>query len=95
MKIEAISKITGFDRTTVRRYARATSPEELIQARLRRRTGLDLHKPYLLARWAEGCDNAQILRDEIVARGYTGSRKTVRRFPNTLGNPSEPQPSPA
>ncbi|MFF4410166.1 ISL3 family transposase [Streptomyces sp. NPDC001404] len=95
MKIDTISKLTGYDRTTVRRYARAASPEELIQARLRRRTGLDSYATYLAARHAEGCDNAQILRDEIAARGYTGSRKTVRRFLNTLGSPGNvPAPPP-
>ncbi|MCX5247141.1 ISL3 family transposase [Streptomyces sp. NBC_00201] len=92
MTIDAISKLTGFDRTTVRRYARAASLEELVQPRLRRRTDLDRHKPYLLARWTEGCDNAQTLRAEIAARGYTGSRKTVRRFLNSLGESPEPQP---
>ncbi|WP_338704390.1 ISL3 family transposase (plasmid) [Streptomyces sp. Q6] len=59
MKIDAISQVTGYDRTTVRRYARAASPEELIRSRPRRRTTLDMHKPYLLARWTEGCDNAR------------------------------------
>ncbi|MFI7337030.1 ISL3 family transposase [Streptomyces sp. NPDC050085] len=90
MKIDTISQITRYDRTTVRRYAKATSPEELIRPRPRRRTNLDMHKPYLLARWTEGWDNAQILRDEIAACGYTGSRKTVRRFLNSLGNRAKP-----
>lgn len=86
IQIDAISELTGYDRTTVRRYARAASADELIKPPRRRRTDLDLHKPYLVERWEQGCHNAQILRDEIAARGYSGSRKTVRRFLNTLGD---------
>ncbi|MFF7234699.1 transposase [Streptomyces sioyaensis] len=93
MKIDTISQITGYDRTTVRRYARAASPDELIRPGPRRRTNLDTHKPYLLARWTEGCDNAQTLRDEVAARGYNGSRKTVRRFLNSLGDRTKPLPA--
>ncbi|MZG13745.1 hypothetical protein GTY44_09595 [Streptomyces sp. SID5914] len=60
----------------------------MIQPPRRRRTDLDPHKPYLVERWEQGCHNAQVLREEIAARGYSGSRKTVRRFLNTLGDPT-------
>lgn len=90
MKIGTISQVTGYDRTAVRSYARAASPDELVRSRPRRRSNLDTHKPYLLARWTEDCDNVQILRDEVAARGYTGSRKTVRRFLNSLRNRMKP-----
>ncbi|MFD7551485.1 transposase [Streptomyces sp. NPDC059816] len=82
--ITAISEQTGLDRKTVRRYAHADTADELITVRPRRGSTLTPHMPYLAARWAEGCNNAQTLRDEIAARGYTGGRKTVRRFLNSL-----------
>ncbi|MGF1427107.1 ISL3 family transposase [Kitasatospora sp. LaBMicrA B282] len=95
MTLQAISRHTGYDLTTVRRYARATSAEELIRPRQRTRTDLDPHKAHLLQRWEEGCDNAETLRTELAERGYTGSRRTVRRFLNTLGTSVLRQPPPA
>ncbi|MFJ9847048.1 ISL3 family transposase [Kitasatospora sp. NPDC101155] len=93
--VQAICRYTGYDLTTVRRYARATSAEELIRPRLRTRTDLDPHKAHLVQRWEEGCDNAETLRNELAKRGYTGSRRTVRRFLNTLGTSVLRQPPPA
>ncbi|MER6917069.1 ISL3 family transposase [Streptomyces sp. NPDC000594] len=96
--ITAISEQTGLDRKTVRRYAHADTADELITVRPRRGSTLTPHMPYLAARWAEGCNNAQTLRDEIAARGYTGGRKTVRRFLNSLAekelSPMKPSPPP-
>ncbi len=95
--INAISGRLGLDRKTIRRYAHATSAEELIQPR--RCSELTGFKAYLAARWAEGCNNAQALREEIGARGYQGSRKSVRRSLNSLDNqqarPADPPPPPA
>ncbi|WP_331773195.1 ISL3 family transposase (plasmid) [Embleya sp. NBC_00888] len=98
LTIAAISEQIGLDRKTVRRYAHAATRDELITVRPRRGSALAPHMPYLAARWAEGCNNARTLRDEIAARGYTGSRKTVRRFLNSLadkdGSPMKPLPPP-
>lgn len=96
--ITAISEQTGLDRKTVRRYAHAATADELITVRPRRGSALAPHMPYLARRWAEGCNNAQTLRDEIATRGYTGGRKTVRRFLNRLAengfSPIKPSPPP-
>lgn len=94
MRISAISDRTGLDRKTVRRYAHAAAAEELIPVRPGRRSTLSPHKPYLAERWAEGCDNAQTLRDATAARGYNGSRKSVRRFLNSLARRHAPRPAP-
>ncbi|MFI6986740.1 ISL3 family transposase [Embleya sp. NPDC050154] len=91
LTITAISEQTGLDRKTVRRYAHAATADEPITVRPRRGSALAPHMPYLAARWAEGCNNARTLRDEIAARGYTGGRKTVRRF---LNSPAEKELSP-
>ncbi|MEU5032468.1 ISL3 family transposase [Streptomyces milbemycinicus] len=94
LTIDAISARLGLDRKTVRRYARAATAESLMRERPSRSSALTPHKPYLARRWAEGCDNAQTLRDEIAARGYQGCRKSVRRFLNTLARHNGPQAVP-
>ncbi|MDX2586436.1 ISL3 family transposase [Streptomyces sp. WI04-05A] len=94
MRISAISDRTGLDRKTVRRYVHADTAEELIPVRPGRRSTLSPHKPYLAERWAKGCDNAQTLRDAIAARGYNGSRKSVRRFLNSLAQQHVPRSAP-
>ncbi|MFZ3467547.1 ISL3 family transposase [Streptomyces sp. 4.24] len=94
MRIVAISERTGLDRKTVHRYAHATTADELIQIRPGRRSTLTPHKPYLAERWAEGCDNAQTLRDAIAALGYKGGRKSVRHFLNSLAQQDVPRPAP-
>ncbi|MGW2370350.1 ISL3 family transposase [Streptomyces sp. NPDC001667] len=99
LTIAAISARLGLDRKTVRRYARVATAESLMRERPSRTSALTPHKPYLARRWAEGCNNAQPLRDEIAARGYLGGRKSVRRFLNTLtrynGPRAVPPPPPA
>ncbi|MFE3774543.1 ISL3 family transposase [Streptomyces sp. NPDC059122] len=92
--ISSISERLGLDRKTVRRYAQAASAESLMRERPGRSSPLTPHKPYLARRWAEGCDNAQILRAEIANRGYQGSRKTVRRFLNSLARHNGPRAAP-
>ncbi|WP_439678307.1 transposase [Embleya sp. MST-111070] len=82
--ITAISERTGPDRKTVRRHAHADTVDELITVRPRRGSARAPHMPYPAARWAEGCNNARTLRDEIAARGHTGGLKTVRRYLNQL-----------
>jgi transposase len=94
VRIGVISERLGLDRKTVRRYAQAATAESLMRARPGRSSPLTPHKPYLARRWAEGCDNAQTLRDEIAARGYQGSRKTVRRFLSSLAQRNGPRPTP-
>ncbi|WP_432190659.1 ISL3 family transposase [Streptomyces sp. Tue6028] len=94
LTISAISMRLGLDRKTVRRYAKVATAEELMRERPSRTSTLTPHKPYLARRWAEGCDNAQTLRDEIAARGYRGGRKSVRRFLNTLARHNGPRAVP-
>jgi transposase len=89
----------GLARNTVRRFARAASPEELLASdgTGQRASILDEHVPYLRERWNPGCTNAALLWQEIRARGYQGSRRQVRgylaRFRGSAVIP-EPAPSP-
>jgi len=72
----------GLSRNTVRRFARAASPEELLvnDGTGRRPSILDAHAAYLHQRWNCGCTNAALLWQEIRDRGYQGSRRQVRAY---------------
>lgn len=77
-----IARELGLDRHTVRRFARAADPGELLTASApaQRPTVLDGHTDYLRQRWDQGCHDAARLAAELKARGYRGSVKTVRRY---------------
>ena len=76
-----IARELRLDPKTVRRYAAADSPDDLLgPARTGRRSLLDPHKPYLQARIDEGVISTTQLLQEIVARGYRGGERTLRRW---------------
>jgi transposase len=79
--ISQIARDLGLERATIRRYASATDPDELLtrSAPGNKATVLDGHTDYLHQRWAEGCHNAARLTRELQARGYRGSPQVVRR----------------
>ena len=91
--IKGIAAELGLSRNTVRRFARAASPEELlVNDGTGRQPGiLDEHAPYLRERWNSGCSNAALLWQEIRARGYPGGYSQVRdylaRFRGTAADP--------
>jgi transposase len=74
-----ISRRLGLDPAMVRRFAEASTVDELLVNR-RRDSLIDSYRPYLHQRWNEGCTDASILYAEIRNLGYTGSDKTVRRY---------------
>jgi transposase len=76
---EIASKL-DLDRKTVRRFAQATSADELIARTLDRDTLLDEHKPYLHQRWNQGCRDVAVLHAELEQRGYHGSVRTLYRY---------------
>jgi transposase len=66
---------------TVKRYADATSPEELFTGQWQNRASvLDEYKTYLDDRWSQGCTNAWKLWEEIMPLGYKGSYGRVRAY---------------
>lgn len=80
--VREMTAALGLSRNTVRRFARATSPEELlVNDGTGRRPGiLDEHVPYLRERWNSGCTNAAQLWQEIRDRGCQGSSRQVRGY---------------
>jgi hypothetical protein len=76
----AIATELGLSRNTVRRFARAADPGELLIRDWAPCSPGILHdyEPYLRERWNSGCTNATVLWHEIRARGYPGGYSTVR-----------------
>jgi transposase len=90
--ISAISRSLHLDIQTVRRFAHASSLEELLTKTVERASVLDRFTAYLHQRWMQGCTDAAQLTKEIKAQGYTGSDQTVRRYlrPFRHGRPTPP-----
>ncbi|MEX5711375.1 ISL3 family transposase [Parafrankia sp. FMc6] len=76
-----IAERLRLDRKTVRRFARATTPDELINGvSAGRRSSLDRHAAYLTGRWNAGVTSTSQLHQELHERGVVVSERTVRRF---------------
>ena len=94
--VRAIAAELGLARNTVRRFARAAGPEELLvhDGTGRRASILEHYEPYLRDRWNAGCTDATALWRELRARGYPGGYSLVRdylaRFRGTAVMPAPP-----
>jgi transposase len=78
VSIHAIGAQTGTSRVTVRKYLRAASCPH--RAARRTKVGaLTAFDAHLRARWAAGCQDATVLWQELVARGFRGTRRTIQR----------------
>jgi transposase len=78
--LNAISRELGLTFRTIRRFANATSVEELLAGALNRSSVLDQFKPYLTRRWNEGCTDGALLHAEIKAQGWAGSLRTIQGY---------------
>jgi hypothetical protein len=98
LTITEISRTLRLDRKTVRRYATAATPDQLVpDARVTRPRILGPHLHYLHQRWDEGCRSTEKLHEELRARGYRGSLRTLRRHTAQLRQdsaPAAPPPAP-
>jgi transposase len=92
--LRAVSRALSLSRPTVRRFARAASPDELLAEAIRE-SRLDPFKPYLHQRWNEGLTDATALHAELHERGFTGSVRTVRRYVAPFRQAAAPDPTPA
>jgi len=75
-----ISEMLGLTRHTVRKFARAATAEQVITGSSPRSSRLDRFAPYLQQRWDQGCTDAAQLFAEIQAQGYSGSKRSARRY---------------
>ena len=75
-----VTQKLGLSRNTVRRFARAASPEELLvnDGTGKHASILDEHAAYLREWWNAGCTNAAQLHQELRDRGYAGGASYVR-----------------
>ena len=81
---EEIARLVGISSRSVYRILAQEQPS----ARLRRHHTdhlIDPYVPYLACRWNEGCQKPAQLYEEVVARGYTGSRRTMQRVLQQFG----------
>jgi len=79
LSISEISRQTGFDRKTVRKYLKMkTLPGP--QKRPGRKSKLDLFKPYILEKLKEGPYTAARLYREIKEMGFDGGKTIVKDF---------------
>jgi len=77
--ISEISRKTGHDRKTVRKYLnRETAPES--QKLTTRPSKLDPYKPYILKKLNEGPNSAAYIFSEIQKTGFDGGRTIVKDF---------------
>jgi transposase len=90
LTLTEISRSLQLDRKTVRRYATAAVSDLIPDAPARRDGLLDPHLPYLNQRWDEGCRSTDKLHEEIRARGYRGSLRTLRRHTARLRQATTP-----
>jgi transposase len=95
--VRAAAAELGLARNTVRRFARAASPEELLvrDGTGRRASILDEHRSYLRERWNAGCTDAVVLHRELRARGYRGGYSLVRDYLAPFRGTAIPAPAPA
>jgi transposase len=94
--LHAISRSLALSRPTVRRFARATGAEELLDGAIGKESKLDPFKPYLHQRWNEGITDATTLHAELQQRGFTGCVRTVRRYVAPFRQAAAaPDPAPA
>lgn len=80
LSIQAISKLTGFDRKTIRKYLLKPDRLPVYGPRPARLSKLDAFKPYLEERLKAGVWNAQVLLRELRARGYAGGYKILKEW---------------
>jgi transposase len=97
LTITEISRTLRLERKTVRRYATAATAGQLIpDGRLTRPGLLGPHQAYLQQRWEEGVRSTERLHQELRARGYRGSLRTLRRLTARMRRDTAiPAPPPA
>jgi transposase len=92
MSLAAIRRELRLDHSTVRRFARAQSLDELLVKAVNRNSILDAYKPYLHRRWNEGCHDIPRLHRELREQGFTGDIQCLRRYFRPFKTSHSPRP---
>ncbi|MER6068007.1 ISL3 family transposase [Streptomyces sp. NPDC001817] len=92
MSLAAIRRELRLDHSTVRRFARAQSLDELLVKAINRNSILDAYKSYLHRRWNEGCHDIPQLHRELREQGFSGDIQCVRRYFRPFKKPHSPRP---
>jgi hypothetical protein len=80
LTVSAIARLLKLDRKTVRRFADADAPTDLLGCDRHRRSAVEAYQPNLARRWREGQHVAKVLFNEIRGLGYRGSVRSVSRY---------------
>jgi len=83
MNITQIADELGRDRKTIRKWLQKSEPVPC-QRQIPRPGKLEPFKDYIRQRMQEGCLNANVIFDEIRAKGYTGRKTILRSFMQPL-----------
>jgi hypothetical protein len=95
LTITQVSRDLRLDRKTVRRYATADGAGDFHAETRAPRVGLlNPHLACLHRRWQEGCRSTGKLHQELRARGYRGSLRTLRRHTAALRQGTATQATP-
>jgi len=105
LSIRAISRLTGYDRTTISKYLSTPAGRPMYGPRTPVQSKLEPFKPYIEERLQAGVWNASVLLRELRERGYGGSYTiltdwlrpqrreaeslAVRRFETPAGNQAQ------
>jgi transposase len=105
LSIRAISRLTGYDRKTVRKYLIRPEGVPVYGPRPKQAGKLEAFQPYLQERMSAGVWNGRVLLREVQERGYSGSYTfltdwmrlqresarivTVRRFETPAGKQAQ------
>ncbi|WP_206731267.1 hypothetical protein [Streptomyces sp. C] len=68
----------GLDCRRVGKYARARTWQEVMRRPPRKPSALDPYLDYLQQRWDEGQHSAEVLHEELQAKGYLGHYQRVK-----------------
>lgn len=80
LSVQAIGRLTGHDRKTVRKYLASTEAVPEYGPRAPRPSKLDEYRPYLEERLQQGVWNAVVLLRELRERGYRGGYTILKSY---------------
>ena len=78
--VATIAHQVGLSRQGVYPFLKMKQPPERTRINQPRKPLIEPYKDYLIARWNQGCRNAQLVYRELKEQGYTGSDQPIVRY---------------